>query len=140
MKRILYLFTLLLLFTTTSFAQDDSNDGGKIRERMKEYIQQKLNLTPAEADKFGPVFLDYFNDLRKTTQQYKGDRLVQQQKIVDLKLHYRNEFKNIMGDKRSNDVFNYERDFINEVKKLRQERLQNQSDVRPNKKGGGLLQ
>lgn len=140
MKRILYLFTLLLLFTTTSFAQDEGNDGGKIRERMKEYIQQKLNLTSAEADKFGPVFMDYFNDLRKTTQQYKGDRLVQQQKIVDLKLHYRNEFKNIMGDKRSNDVFNYERDFINEVKKLRQERLQNQSDVRPNKKGGGLLQ
>jgi len=140
MKRILYLFTLLLLFTTTSFAQDEGNDGGKIRERMKEYIQQKLNLTSAEADKFGPVFMDYFNDLRKTTQQYKGDRLVQQQKIVDLKLHYRNEFKNIMGDKRSNDVFNYERDFINEVKKLRQERLQNQSDIRPNKKGGGLLQ
>lgn len=135
MKRILYLFTLLLFFTTTSFAQDeDVNDGGKIRERMMEYIQKKLNLTPAEADKFDPVFLDYFNDLRKTTQQYKGDRLVQQQKIVDLKLHYRNEFKKIMGDQRSNDVFNYERDFINEVRRLRNERLQNQSNAPQNKK------
>lgn len=140
MKRILYLFAFLLFFTTASFAQDDGNDGGKIRERMKEYIQKKLNLTPSEAEKFGPVFMDYFNDLRKTTQQYKNDRLVQQQKIVDLKLHYRNEFKNIMGDKRSNDVFNYERDFINEVRRLRNERLQNQSDIRPNKKGGGPLQ
>lgn len=141
MKRILYLLALLLLFATNSFAQDeDANDGTRIKERMMEYIQKKLNLTPAEADKFGPVFMDYFNDLRKTTQQYKNDRLVQQQKIVDLKLHYRNEFKNIMGEKRSNDVFSYERDFINEVRKLRNERLQNQPDARPNKKGGGLLQ
>ena len=141
MKKILYLFSLLFLFATASYAQDDdSGNGAKIQDRMKEYLQNKLNLTPKEAEQFGPVFLNYFNDLRKTTQQYSGDRLLQQQKIVDLKLHYRDEFKNIMGDKRSNDVFNYERDFINEVKKLRDERSQNKLDIRPNKKGGRLLQ
>jgi len=139
MKRLLYLFCLLFLFIAPSLAQDDGGSGAQIQERMKEYLQKKLNLSPAEADQFGPVFMNYFNDLRKTTQQYKGDHLVQQQKIVDLKLHYRNEFKNIMGEKRSNDVFNYERDFINEVKKLHDERLQNKLDNRPNKKGGGLL-
>ncbi len=139
MKRILYL--LSFFFIITAHAQDDSaNGGGKVRERMQEYLQKKLDLSGDEVQKFGPVFLNYFNDLRKTTQQYKDDRLVQQQKVADLKLHYRDQFKDIMGEKRSNDMFNYERDFINEVKKLRQERLQNQPDIaRPNKKDNGLL-
>ena len=113
MKRILYLFSLLLVFTTASHAQDD--DGGKIRDRMQEYIQKKLNLSGSEAEKFSPVFLNYFNDLRKTTRQYKGDKLVQQQKVADLRLQYRNQFKDIIGEKRSNDVFNYERDFRNQL-------------------------
>jgi hypothetical protein len=97
---------------------------------MNEYLQKRLNLSKAEADRFSPVFMNYFNELRNTSQQYKGDRLVMQQKIVDLRLRYRDQFKNIMGEKRSNDVFVYEREFVNEVKELRKERLQN----KPNKR------
>ena len=92
---------------------------------MTEYIQKRLSLSKSEADKFGPVFLDYFNQLRKTNQEYKGDKLVLQQKIVEWKLNYRNQFKNIVGEKKSNDVFTYERDFINEIKTIRTERSQN---------------
>ena len=145
MKRLLYILSLLFLLSTASFAQDeDQGNGAKIRDRMLEYLQKKLNLNSSEAEKFAPVFLNYFNDLRKTTQEYKGDKLVQQQKIIDLRLHYRDEFKNIMGEKRSTDVFNYERDFINEVKKLREDRLHNNMDNqlenRSNKRSGGQLQ
>ena len=110
---------------TASFAQDDDDQGSRVRERMTEYIQKRLSLSKSEADKFGPVFLDYFNQLRKTNQEYKGDRLVLQQKVAELKLNYRNQFKNIVGDKKSNDVFIYERDFINELKAIRNERSQN---------------
>lgn len=105
----------------TSFAQDD-NDGSKVRERMTEYIQKRLNLSKSEAERFGPVFLNYFNDLRKTTQEFRGDKLRLQQKTAELKLNYRNRFSDIVGDKRGNDVFTYERDFIDEVRKLRLER------------------
>ena len=137
MKKILHILVFLLL-GTASFAQDADGPGSKIRERMTEYIQQRLNLSKSESERFGPVFLNYFNELRKTNQNYKGDRLVLQQKVAELRLNYRNQFKNIVGEKRSNDVFTYEHDFIDEVKKIRLERMQNDNGRR-NKKGG-LLQ
>jgi hypothetical protein len=125
MKRILYILGFLIFTTATSIAQDDEGQGSKIRERMTEYIQKRLSLSKAEAERFGPVFLDYFNELRKTNQEYKGDRLVLQQKIVELRLNYRNQFKTIVGERKSNDVFVYEREFINEIKAIRNERSQN---------------
>ena len=131
MKRILYLFTFLFVLTTASFAQEE---GERMQNLMREYIQKRLNLSKSEADRFAPVFLDYFNEQRKVNQQYKGDPLVQQQKIVDLRLRYREQFKNIMGEKRSNDVFNYERDFVDEVRKLKNEIHQNRNDNRVDKK------
>ena len=128
MKRILYILGFLIFTTTTSIAQNDEGQGSKIRERMTEYIQKRLSLSKSETEKFGPVFLDYFNQLRKTNQEYKGDRLVLQQKIVELRLNYRNQFKTIVGERKSNDVFVYERDFINEIKEIRNERSQNRKD------------
>jgi len=130
MKIILYLFSFFIL-STTVFGQDDTDQGAKIRERMTEYIQKRLSLSKSEAEKFGPLYLNYFNEMRKINQEYKGDKLVLQQKIVELKLNYRDQFKTIVGEKKSNDVFIYEREFINEIKELRNERSQN-------KPGGGV--
>ena len=128
----------MLSLQTAAFAQDDDrDDAGKVRKSMMEYMQKRLGLSRAEAERFEPVFLNYYNELRRTTRENRGDKLVLQQKIVDLKLRYREQFKNIMGEKRSNDVFIYERDFVEEVKELRNERLMNQSN-RPNKRGGQL--
>jgi hypothetical protein len=132
MKKFLYIFSFTLLLGSGAFAQD--GNGGKVRERMQEYLQKRLNLSKNEADRFAPVFLNYFNELRQTNQQFRGDRLILQQKIVDLRLRYREQFKPIMGEKRSNDVFVYERDFINEVKQLREERIQNRLENTPGKR------
>src|SRR4051794_39127655 len=112
MKQIIYLFLFVFTLTGTVSAQDDqAGDGGKIRERMIEYIQEKLGLSKAEAEKFSPVFINYFKELRKTNQEFKGDRLVLQQKIAELRLRYRDQFRPIIGEQRSNDVFTHERDF-----------------------------
>jgi hypothetical protein len=136
MKRLLYtLFFLLSL--NGAFAQDDGSD--KMRERMTEYIQKRLDLSKSEADRFGPVFLNYFNELRKTNQAYKGDRLVLQQKVTDLRLRYRDQFKNIVGEKKSNDVFTYEHDFIDKVRENLNDRRENGQNNRPDKRLGGLL-
>ncbi len=133
MKKIFYLLSFLSVLSISSLAQD-ADGGGKLREKMTEYIQQKLGLSKNEADRFSPVFLDYFKELRKTNQDFKGDRLVLQQKIVELRLKYRDQFKPIIGEKRSNDVFTYEREFIKEVKELREDRLQNRLDGPANKR------
>jgi hypothetical protein len=140
MKRILYILGLFMAITTASYAQEDDGNGAKIQERMNEYVQKRLGLSKAEAEKFSPVFKDYFNELRKTNTEFKGDRLVLQKKIVDVRLKYRNQFKNIVGEKKSNDVFNYERDFVEEVKALRNDRMQNKNEGRNNKRSKGLLQ
>lgn len=130
------LYTLLFfcLTTFTAMAQEDDGPGGKVRERMTEYIEKRLGLSRSEAQQFSPIYLSYLNDLRKTTQDHKGDRLVMQQKVAELRLNYRNQFKNVVGDKRSNDVFSYERDFVDEVKRLRMERMQNREDNRRDRK------
>jgi hypothetical protein len=141
MKKILYTFCFLFFTATTTFAQDDGRDGEKIPERMTEYIQRRLGLNRAEAERFQPVFLNYFNDLRKTTREHKSDKLVMQQKVTELRLRYRDQFKPIMGEKRSNDVFAYERDFIDEVKKIQIERSQNRKhNLSEKKRLGGPLQ
>lgn len=137
MKKLLYILGITLFFQTASFAQDDQPGFGLIREKMVQYIQDRLSLSKAEAERFQPVFMNYFRDLRRTNQDYKGDRLVLQQKVIELRLRYRDQFKPIIGDKKSNDVFLLEREFVNTVKELREERLDNKRG-RANKRGTEL--
>ena len=140
MKKILYILIFAFSLSNVSFAQDDDEAGGKLREKMVEYIQTKLGLSKSEAEKFQPVFLDYLKDMRSTKQQFKGgDKLILQQKIVDLRIRYRDQFKPIIGEARSNAVFQHERDFVEKVIQERNDRLQNRLDGRANKKSG-LLQ
>jgi hypothetical protein len=139
MKKYLYILILVLLPAVSMFAQDEDNSGNeeqanRMREKLTEYIQKRLNLTKAEAEKFTPVFVRYFNDLRKTSIQNRGDAILRQQKVAELRLRYRDEFKPIIGDSRANRVFVAEREFIKIAKDVmldRRERLQNRKDNNP---------
>ena len=140
MKRIVYILIFALSLSGASFAQGGDDDGGgRLRDKMIEYIQNKLGLSKAEAEKFQPMFMDYLRDMRSTKQQFAGDRLILQQKIIDLRIHYRDQFKPILGEARSNAVFQHEHDFIEKAIQERNDRLQNRLDSRANKKTG-LLQ
>lgn len=139
MKKILYILIFVFSLSNVSFAQDEDDGGGKLRDKMIEYIQNKLGLSKSEAEKFQPVFLDYLKDMRSTKQQFKGDRLILQQKIIDLRIRYRDQFKPIIGEQRSNAVFQHEREFVEKVIQERNDRIQNRLDGRANKKTG-LLQ
>jgi hypothetical protein len=123
MKKLLYLLIFICSAHFGAFAQDEQ-DGSRVRERMVEYIESKLSLSKSESERFVPVFINYFKELRQTNQQYRNDRLVLQQKIAELRLRYRDQFKPIIGEKRSNDVFVHEREFVQKVKEERDERMQ----------------
>jgi hypothetical protein len=138
MKKIFYILIFVFSLNSVGFAQDDE-PGEKLRDKMIEYIQNKLGLSKAEAEKFQPVFLDYLKDMRSTKQQFRGDKLILQQKIVDLRIRYRDQFKPIIGEKRSNEVFTHEREFVQQAINEQRERLQNRQEGRANKKSG-LLQ
>jgi len=117
MKKYLYILILFLLPAVAAFSQDvdPAEENGKIAVRMREYIQKNLGLSKSEAQKFTPVFARYFRDFAQTHRQNKGDRLILQQKVIELRLRYRGEFKQIMDDQRANKVFQYEDKFRQEV-------------------------
>jgi len=108
-----YFIILILVFTgLATYAQDEGDDkGSKIRDRMNEYIQDRLGLSKREAEKFSPVFLRYFHEFRQIRQENRTDNLVLKQKIIDLRIRYRSEFRQIMDEPRANKVFVYEDEF-----------------------------
>jgi len=125
MKRFLLILSLLFVSVPHLFAQDDEEGNEKIRDKMNEYIQRRLNVSDDEAKKFSPVFLRYFSEWRQTIRENKGDKLILQQKIVDLRLRYRNQFRELLGERRGNQVFNQQDDFIKKLREIRQDRLGN---------------
>ena len=131
MKKILFILGLLFISSVPLFAQedDDANDGNdKIRDKMNEFIQKRLDLSKSEAEKFTPVFIRYFKEWRQTlrdTKQKDLPILQRQQKLLDLQFRYRSEFKDIIGEKRSDQVFEHQRLFIKEMVNIRRERMGN---------------
>jgi hypothetical protein len=126
--------TILFLFLSTGFAtlaqnEDPQQDGGgKIQDRMNEYIQNKLGLSRTEAEKFNPVFVHYFRDFVQTHKENRGDRLILQQRIIELRLRYRGEFKQILDEQRANKVYVYEDEFrkkaLDIIRETRRERME----------------
>ena len=133
MKRFFYI-TIFFFILQTSFAQDEQPGAARLKEKMVEYIQNKLGLSKGEAERFQPMFMDYLKQLRATKQEFKGDRLVLQQKVIEVRLRFRDQVKPVIGEKRSNDVFTYEREFVEKVQDIRNERMQEHRDGPANKR------
>ena len=121
MKKILLICSLSVFSFFGAYSQDEGQNE-QIREKMSEFIQKRMNLSKAEAEKFTPIFYRYFQDWRKTLNENRNDRLVLQQKVAELRLRYRNEFKDIIGEKRSNEVYKQQEVFIRELRQLKQQR------------------
>ena len=142
MKKVLYILILFLLSKTALFAQNDGNDQNeRIREKMKEFIQRRLRLSNAETEKFSPVFIRYFNEWRQTLRNPDGlPKLDLQQRIVELRIRYRNEFRDIVGDRKSNQVYENQEIFIDGLRKnMQAERIRNKED-RTNRRFNALIQ
>lgn len=135
MKKLLFILSLLFITSAPLFAQDDDPSDGndKIRDKMNEFIRKRLNLSKDETEKFTPVFIRYFQEWRQTLRENKGDRLVLQQRIVDLQLRYRPQFREIVGEQRGNQVYRHQDIFIRELQGIRNNRLQNNPN-RPTKR------
>jgi hypothetical protein len=93
---------------------------------MKEYVQKNLGLSKNEAEKFSPVFMRYCREFAQTHRQNRGDNLILKQKIIELRIRYRSEFRQILDEQRANKVFQYEDKFrletIRIIKESRRDR------------------
>ena len=138
MKKLLLILTLALFAGFSSKAQGDDND--KIRDKMREFIQKRLDLTRNEAERFTPVFIRYFKEWKQTLQENRNDGLIRQQRIIELRLRYRTEFRDIVGEKRSNDVYKQQDVFVHEITKMREEQIRARRADIPKKGIQTLLQ
>lgn len=112
MKKFYILF-LFISFTTLARAQEEVTSEKRQQdiEALKvAFISKELELTPAEAQKFWPVYNQYSNEL-KTTIKGETDALVRDEKILNIKKKYRDQFTSILGEERMNRLFNAEGKF-----------------------------
>lgn len=125
-KRLLILLLICSGFAGLAQNEEPAPQEGKIQERMREYIQNKLNLSRNEAEKFTPVFTRYFREFAQTHRENRGDKLILQQKIIELRVRYRGEFRQVMDEQRANKVYVYEDEFrkraLDIIKETRRER------------------
>ncbi len=123
MKRLLIILGLSFFTASACFSQDADNDNDKIREKMSEFIQRRMGLSRAEAEKFNPVFMRYFREWKTTIQVNRNDRPMLQLRVAELRIRYRNEFRNIVGEKRCNQIYDHQEKFMIEIQQLRREQL-----------------
>jgi hypothetical protein len=140
MKKGLIIMFIFLLRSFVLIAQNEEagppSQESKIQERMREYIQDKLGLSKSEAERFTPVFVRYFREFVQVHRAFKPDKLLMQQKIIELRIKYRAEFRQIMDETRANKVYRYEDEFRQEAIRILKE---NQRE-RPFRRGRASLQ
>jgi hypothetical protein len=108
----------------------------KIQAMEMAFITKELNLSPDEAQKFWPVFNQYRNDLKGMAGERKvGDHLEKQQKMLDIRKKYREDFTKVMSHERANKVFGAEEEFKSLVRREFQKRQAEKNQLEPRKKG-----
>jgi predicted NodU family carbamoyl transferase len=135
MKKYLLILTLLIAGSFSGLAQEDETDPrmGKLQEKMQQYIQKRLNMTKAESEKFSPIFIRYITELRKVHVENRTDRPMQQLKVAEVRVRFRDEFRQVMDEKRANRVFIVEKEFLEIAKReILERKIQNRQG------GGGL--
>jgi hypothetical protein len=133
MKKIILFIVLALPFT--SFAQP--GPGGAMRENRLQsleiaFLTRELALTPAEAEKFWPVYNKYAEEMRGTMRNRDVDVLDRQQQMLDIRKKYKPDFNRILSADRTNKLFEAELRFREMVKRELQQRRE-MSEKRQNK-------
>jgi hypothetical protein len=142
MKAFFTLITGLLIFTSANAQRQRPDMDGRMAELKKiqamelAFITKELNLNPAEAQKFWPIFNQYRNDLKQAAQakDYK-DNLDRQQKMLDVRKKYKTDFEKVVSQERANKVFGAEDEFKSLVRKEFQKRQGEKKQIESRKKG-----
>jgi ribosomal protein L16 Arg81 hydroxylase len=128
MKKYLLILFVSMYSSISLMAQDgventpDAQRGGKLMERMQQYIQNRLNMTKAESERFSPVFLRYISELRRTHRENINDKPVLQLRIAEVRVKFRNEFRQVVDEQRANRVFKHQKEFEDIVRREIEER------------------
>jgi hypothetical protein len=134
-------YLLLVLVSITAFvkAQEDVIANEKKQQGIDAlkvaFISKELELTPDEAQKFWPVYNQYAKEL-KTTINHGNDALDRDEKVLNLRKSYKEQFSNVLGQQRMNKIFNAEGRFRNLLIKSMRDQNQRIPNNRLEKQGG----
>src|SRR5579863_5444415 len=102
-------------FAGPRFQQNNQPPADRIEALRIAFISEKLNLTPAEAEKFWPVYNAYKKDLDALRKNYHSEgplpaeqQLDFEQKKLDLKRTYKAQFEGALGTEKLNHLYNLE--------------------------------
>lgn len=124
------LYFILSFLTVSLFAKaqeeqiqiPDEKQQEKIEALKVAFITKELDLTADEAQKFWPVYNQYSKELRSTISDNQ-DVIDRDEKVLNLRKRYRDQFTKVLGPDRMNRMFNAEARFRQLlIKSLRRQR------------------
>ena len=127
MKKANYLIIAFSCIAFICYAQQDEGPkaGRNIQGLKIAFVTKQLALTTDEAQKFWPVYYNYFAELKKARQERKADVLIFEESVLTIRKKYKPDFKKILGtDDRVNKALTVDHDFNNVLRKELQKRMQ----------------
>jgi len=115
MKRYFLIIVFLLGSFSLVNAQNDNREkrAEKVQALKIAFITQKLELTSDEAQRFWPVYNRFESEVRQVMMDNKlgGDPIDNEEKVLNVKKRYRSEFIKVLGQQKTNTLFNAEKEF-----------------------------
>lgn len=134
--RKLYLIIAFICSSAVSFAQEEMPSQEKIQALKVAFISKELELTPAEAEKFWPVYNEYAKELKGLKLAAKEDDDVDvienEEKVINLRKSFRERFTAVLGPQRVNRLFGADKRFRQLLIKAYRRQQRNGPVNRPN--------
>ena len=111
--------------------------GEKLQAMEVAYLTRELNLSPDDAQKFWPVFNKYRDEVRSVWgDRTLTDPLDRQQKVLNIRKQYRNDFSRLLSPDRANRVFPAEDQFRQLVRReFIKRQMEKKELIGPRKRG-----
>jgi hypothetical protein len=125
-----YFIPLLFLIGITVNAAAQSTEraeGGRLEALKVAFLTKKLPLTPAEAQRFWPVYNQYATEIRQARIDHRRNAITElerEDKILAIRKKYNTEFQTVLSAEKVNTFFRSEKEFGNYVRKELAERRQ----------------
>jgi hypothetical protein len=133
-----FLLISFLICTLPVFSQSFNRESGGNRiEALKiAFLTKKLNLSPAEAQNFWPIYNQYSAEMRQARIAQRtnvASELQTEERILNIRKKYSVEFKKAISQDKIDTLFRAEKDFGNYVQKELSERRERRQQLNRNR-------
>lgn len=125
-----YLLIAVITFCALASIAQPAQRGERVHTLKIAYLSEQLNLSPATAEKFWPIYNQYEEEMQSLVRERKqkndnrsvDDILDQEQKALDIKRKYSALFLKVIDNNQLNTLYRAEKDFRQMVMRRAQQR------------------